>query len=136
MKLLLDTHAFLWWLSDDARLGHRVRRLIAEPGNDVAVSVVVLWEMVVKQRVGKLRFDLEEVLQAVDRGGFALLDISVAHLRALVGLPAHHRDPFDHLLIAQAITEEAVFVSDDRHVPRYAVLAMTCSGVASRLRRP
>jgi PIN domain nuclease of toxin-antitoxin system len=134
VKLLLDTHALLWWLSDDDRLGARVRKVIADPANDVFVSVVVLWEIVVKQRVGKLRADVKDIWEAIDRDGFRLLDISVAHLLTLVGLPTHHRDPFDHLLIAQAITEGATLVSDDRHMPKYAARIIKCTGSASRLR--
>jgi PIN domain nuclease of toxin-antitoxin system len=134
VKLLLDTHALLWWLADDERLTARVRKLIADPGNDVVVSVVVLWEIAVKQRIGKLRLDIEEVADAMERTGFALLDITVAHLRTLVRLPTHHRDPFDHLLVAQAITEKATLLSDDRYIPKYGVRTITCSGSAPRAR--
>lgn len=127
MKLLLDTHALLWWLADDEQLGARARELIEDPGNDVFVSVVSLWEIVVKVRVGKLEASIEEVAAAVQRGGFALLDIGVAHLRQAADLPMHHRDPFDHLLIAQAAVEGATFVSEDRHTPKYPVRFVTCS---------
>ena len=132
MKLLLDTHALLWWLSDDDRLGQRARRRIADPGNDVLVSIVSLWEAVIKQRIGKLRFDFEEIVAAIERGGFVLLDVSVAHLLTLAGLPVHHRDPFDHLLVAQAMVEAATVVSDDENIPKYAVRTLTCSGSISR----
>jgi PIN domain nuclease of toxin-antitoxin system len=131
VKLLLDTHALLWWLADDDRLGTRARALIEDPINDVLVSLASLWEIVVKVRVGKLEADVEEVAAAVDRDGFALLGIGVAHLTALATLPARHRDPFDHLLIAQAIAEDAIFVSDDRHVPDYPVKLAPCSDAVS-----
>lgn len=127
MKLLLDTHALLWWLADDDQLGPQARERIADPGNDVLVSVVSLWEIVVKLRVGKLQADIEEVADAVQREGFALLNISTAHLLTLAGLPMHHRDLFDHLLIAQAIAEDATFVSEDRNTPQYPVRFATCS---------
>ncbi len=127
MRLLLDTHALLWWLADDDRLGPRARGLIGDTANDVSVSVASLWEMLVKLRVGKLETDVGEVAAAVQQGGFALLGIDVAHLQTLAALPAHHRDPFDHLLIAQAIAEDATFVSDDRHVPAYPVRSIPCS---------
>ena len=129
MKLLLDTPALLWWLSDDAQLGQRARESIADPGNDVLVSAVSLWEIVVKVRIGRLEAEIKEISEAVGRQGFTLLHISPAHLLTLAGLPfpAAHRDPFDHLLIAQTITEDAIFVSEDRHVPRYAVPFLTCS---------
>jgi PIN domain nuclease of toxin-antitoxin system len=127
VKLLLDTHTLLWWLADEARIGARAKDMLADPRHDVLVSVVSLWEIVVKQRIGKLEAEVEAIAKAVDQGGFRWLDISVPHLMTLASLPMHHRDPFDHLLIAQAITEGAVFVSEDGHVARYPVQAMTCS---------
>ena len=126
MRALLDTHALLWWLSDDARLGACARALIADPENDVLVSVVSLWEIVVKQRVGKLEADFTAVERAVERGGFTRLGITAAHLRRLATLPMHHRDPFDHLLIAQAMAEDAVLVSGDRDCARYEIRVVAC----------
>ena len=127
MKLLLDTHAVLWWLGDDARLGTRARVLIEDPAHDVFVSVASLWEIVVKRRVGKLDAEIGEVVAAIREGGLAILDIGVAHLAALAALPTHHRDPFDHLLIAQAIAEDATFLSDVRHAAAYPVRLLPCS---------
>lgn len=127
MKLLLDTHTLLWWLADDERLGSRARELIEDPGNDVLLSVVSLWEIVVKVRVGKLHADVEKVAAAARRDGFALLDIGVAHLRKAADLPMHHRDPFDHLPIAQAVVEGATFISEDRHTHKYPVRFVACS---------
>jgi PIN domain nuclease of toxin-antitoxin system len=127
MRLLLDTHAFLWWLADDDRLGPQARELIEDPGNDVLISVVSLWETVVKVRIGKLQADIKEIADAVQPDGFAVLDISTVHLLTLAGLPMHHRDPFDHLLIAQAIAEDATFISEDRNTPHYPVRFATCS---------
>lgn len=127
MRLLLDTHALLWWLSDDDQLGQYVRDLIADPANDVLVSVVSLWEIQVKVRAGKLTADMPGILKEIEAQAFELLPISQAHLVHLGTLPAHHKDPFDHLLIAQAIVEAAIFVSEDRHIPDYAVQVVTCS---------
>jgi PIN domain nuclease of toxin-antitoxin system len=126
VKLLLGTHALIWWLSDDNRIGPRARALIADPGNDLLVSVVSLWEIVVKVRVGKLVADIREIAGACDRGGFVSVDVRPDHLKLLATLPMHHRDPFDHLLIAQAITEDAAFVTDDHHAARYPVRAIAC----------
>jgi PIN domain nuclease of toxin-antitoxin system len=128
MKFLLDTHALLWWLADDRRLGRQARELVADPGNDVLVSMVSLWEIAVKTRIGKLQADIGEIIGAVQQEGFTLLDIGTPHLLTLAGLPMHHRDPFDHLLIAQAITENATFMSGDRNAARYPVRMVTCSG--------
>ena len=131
MRLLLDTHALLWWLADDDQLGSQARKLIEDPGNDVLVSVVSLWEIVVKVRVGKLEADIGEVVDTIPREGFALLDISMAHLLALARLPMHHRDPFDHLLMAQAIEEDATFISADRNASRYPIRLITCADAPS-----
>lgn len=131
MKLLLDTHALLWWLTDDGQLRGQARDLVEDPGNDVLISMVSLWEIAVKTRVGKLEADIRQILDAVQHEGFTLLDIGMAHLVTLAELPMHHRDPFDHLLIAQAITEDATFISEDRNAVRYPVRMLTCSGTTS-----
>ncbi|MBV8911775.1 MAG: type II toxin-antitoxin system VapC family toxin [Acetobacteraceae bacterium] len=131
MKLLLDTHVLLWWLSDDARLGLQVRELIADPANDVLVSTGSLWEIVVKMRIGKLDADIAEICRAVQAGGFTLTNIGVVHLQTLAELPTHHRDPFDHLLIAQAISEDAALVSADETLGRYPVRLLTCADQAA-----
>lgn len=129
MKLLLDTHALLWWLGDDDNLGSQARALIADPDNAVLVSTASLWEIVVKVRIGKLQAAITEIEAAIARDDFVRLDIRPAHLAVLTRLPRHpdHRDPFDHLLVAQAISEDALFVSEDRHASRYPVRTTTCS---------
>ncbi|MBW9075041.1 MULTISPECIES: type II toxin-antitoxin system VapC family toxin [Agrobacterium] len=127
MRLLLDTHALLWWLNDDAKLGSHARGLIGDPENDVLVSVVSLWEITVKLRIGKLDADIEEILAVLPDQGFDRLEITDAHLVALAALPLHHRDPFDHLLMAQAAAEGAHFVSQDRNVALYGIPFVTCS---------
>ncbi len=131
MKFLLDTHALLWWLSDDAALGAKARDIIADPANDILVSVVSLWEIVVKVRVGKLQADIKDISAAVETEGFELLGISPGHLLRLAKLPRHHKDPFDHLLIAQAVTEGATFVSEDQHISKYAVSLLNCTDAPS-----
>lgn len=121
MRLLLDTHALLWWLSDDAALGAKARALIADPANDVLISVASLWEIVVKVRIGKLVANIAAVGAAAQAEGFVTLDIRPPHLATLTALPSHHRDPFDHLLLAQAQAEGLAFVSADRNAPLYQV---------------
>ena len=129
MRLLLDTHALLWALGGDPRLGDPVRVVIADPANDVWVSVVSLLEITVKLRIGKLRADVDEVTRALAPAGFRLLDLRPAHLIQMTRLPFYpdHRDPFDHALIAQAIAEDTTFVSDDRNATRYPVQRLACS---------
>jgi PIN domain nuclease of toxin-antitoxin system len=129
MKLLLDTHALLWFLSADPRLGAETAILITEPANDIFVSIASLWEITIKSRIGKLQADVELVTNAVAAAGLTLLDLKPAHLVEQQRLPifADHRDPFDHLLIAQSIAERLTFVSDDRHATRYGVDLVRCS---------
>lgn len=133
MRLLLDTHALLWWLSDGDELGQQARAIIADPGNDVLVSVASLWEIVVKVRIGKLQADIAEIEAAIVRDAFVRLDIRPFHLAQLGVLPKYpdHRDPFDHLLLAQALGENAAFVSEDRQVARYPIRIITCSDPAT-----
>ncbi|MDE2005378.1 MAG: type II toxin-antitoxin system VapC family toxin [Rhodospirillales bacterium] len=127
MRYLLDTHALLWWLGDDTRIGPGARAAIADPGNQILVSIASLWEIVVKQRIGKLEADIGAVLRAVERDGFTMLEIAPAALRRLASLPAHHRDPFDHLLIAQAIAARARFLTADRRAALYPVDCVSCA---------
>jgi PIN domain nuclease of toxin-antitoxin system len=136
VKLLLDTHALLWWLSDDPRLGAAARDRIMDPANDILISVISLWEILVKVRAGKLDARIEEILEEMQAQGFALLQIAPTHLMALAALPMHHRDSFDHLLIAQAIADKATFLSDDGYTPRYPVSCLSCSGTPSGLAPP
>jgi PIN domain nuclease of toxin-antitoxin system len=126
LKFLLDTHALLWWLADDKRLGSHARRLIEDPANNVIVSMVSLWEIAVKVRIGKLSADVGEIADAIERGGFILIGVERSHLKILAGLPTHHRDPFDHLLIAQAIDQNSTFISDDGHAKYYPVPSISC----------
>lgn len=129
MRLLLDTHALLWWLNDDGALGPQARDLIADPANEILVSTVSFWEIVVKARIGKLEADVAAVATAAVEGGLSRLDLTVEHLLALDRLPVDptHRDPFDHLLIAQAIAEKAIFLSQDRRVSLYPVRTLPCA---------
>ncbi len=131
MKLLLDTHSLIWWLDDNPALSRSVTELISDPSNDVLVSVVSLWEIVIKVRVGKLRLDINTVVADIESQGFGSLGIRPAHLAALTSLPKHHRDPFDHLLIAQALVEGATFVSDDHYLHLYPIRSLACSAMPS-----
>ncbi len=127
MKLLLDTHVLLWWIGDDPRIGPHSQSLLRDRSNHVLVSVVSLWEIAIKAQVGKLVADVREILGGLEQDGFDGLGVTVDHLAALIGLPRHHKDPFDHLLIAQAITENATLMSEDRWMPSYPVPIASCS---------
>ena len=120
--LLLDTQAFLWWVSDDARLTARARRAIARDA--CVVSVASCWEMSIKASLGKLTVDgsMEKFIGGqLAANGFTLLPIALEHTSAAATLPFHHRDPFDRLLAAQAIAEELRVVSSDAVFERYGV---------------
>ena len=120
MNLLLDTHAVLWWLNDDPTLADSARSAIADPENTVFLSAVAVWEIRIKQSIGKLDLpdDFEEVLEGQP---FAELPITVAHTHAIAELPTIHRDPFDRMLVAQAMVEEMTIVTRDAAIADYGV---------------
>jgi PIN domain nuclease of toxin-antitoxin system len=124
VRLLLDTHAWLWWVQDAPRLSRPARRAIANPANQCWLSMASAWEMALKISNGKLRIegDLEHFLPArLAENGFALLPIDVRHVARTLSLPLHHRDPFDRLLIAQASVEGLAVVSVDSVFAKYDV---------------
>ena len=119
MRLLLDTHVLLWWREASDRIGGDVRRSIAA-ADDVLVSSASAWEVSIKVALGKLRIPgpLED---AVIDSGFDALPITFAHAAAVTGLAAHHADPFDRMLIAQAVVERLTIVTHDRRFAPYGV---------------
>lgn len=123
MKALLDTHALLWWLSDDPSLPARARRAIAGTDNEILVSPVSPWEMAIKNKQGKL--DIQDLLdrlpQEIEEEGFLVLPISIEHGLRAGALPEHHRDPFDRMLIAQAQAEHLPIVSNDTVFDSYGI---------------
>jgi PIN domain nuclease of toxin-antitoxin system len=120
VRLLLDTHAFVWW--DNARLPKAVVRRI-QRAEDVLVSAVTAWEIAIKSSLGKMTAS-GSVAEAIDDYGFTALPILVAHGDAVRALPALHRDPFDRMLVAQAIVEDLVIVSADEELRRYKVAVL------------
>ncbi|RVT41736.1 type II toxin-antitoxin system VapC family toxin [Sphingobium algorifonticola] len=126
MKLLLDTHVLLWWLKDDLRLGRKARAVIADPKVHVMASIASPWEMSVKHRIGKPAERGGDMLEWLVGQGVEILPVRAADLRALEALPLLHRDPFDHLIVAQAQTENARIMTDDGLILRYGV---PCIGI-------
>ena len=119
-RLLLDTQAFLWWLSDDPALGAEARQIMSEPRNQVLVSAASIWEISIKQAKGMLEAPADlEVL--VEDEGFTKLPISLFHGQQAGKLPEIHRDPFDRMLIAQAQAEGLELVTADGIIPQYGV---------------
>lgn len=122
MNLLLDSHAFLWWLQDSRRLSRKARRAIAAPTSQVFVSAVSIWEIAIKLSIGKLRWREGVALDdSIASCGFAELPVSVRHAAGVRNLPGHHADPFDRLLISQALVEELRVVTADEVFTRYAI---------------
>ncbi len=120
MRLLLDTHAALWWLLDDRRIGPAARRRLIDGANEVLLSAVSVWEVAIKRALGKITAPETWADTALGLGARPL-PISLEHAAAVADLPSHHRDPFDRLLIAQATLEGAVIVTHDEAMRAYAV---------------
>ena len=124
MKLLLDTHTFIWWTGVPERLSERVANLLAQEDNDLLLSVASVWEMQIKIQSGKLSLDLplrELVLSQQQTNNLQLLSITVADVWVLESLPVPHRDPFDRIIIAQAIAHELPIFSVDAVFDAYPV---------------
>lgn len=123
MRLLLDTHILLWWVTGDRKLSKSLRQRIISAENDVSVSAATFWEIAIKTQLGRLDIDLEELREAVHADGFSELPVQIAHTLRLEALPDHHRDPFDRLLIAQSIVEGQRLVTTDEVILAYAGVA-------------
>lgn len=124
MKLILDTHAFLWWAGEPERLSARVVEACEDRGNDLLLSVISILEIRLKLDAGKLEIDLplEDMVRAHERADrLTLLPVLASHVYAMRELPRIHRDPFDRLLVAQVVVEEASIATSDEEVGRYPV---------------
>ncbi|MCA1618042.1 MAG: type II toxin-antitoxin system VapC family toxin [Acidobacteria bacterium] len=124
MKLLLDTHTFIWWAGSSTKLPRNVRARCEDPANVLLFSVVSAWEMQIKIQLGKLKVSLPlGDLIAYHRriNHMQILPAELEHVLALDSLPAHHKDPFDRLLIAQAMVEDIFLVSGDPEFSSYPV---------------
>jgi len=121
MRLLLDTHVYLWWLSDDPGLSSRAKSMIAGAA-EVYVSSASVWEASIKAGIGKLDVDIDELVMQIEANGFLELPIRAKHAAAIRLLPALHNDPFDRLLIAQAMCEPLRFVTHDSKLKGYSEL--------------
>ena len=124
MRLILDTHAFLWWITDDPRLSPRARQVMGNAHNELFLSVASAWEIAIKTRLGRL--SLEEradrfVPDQLSRNGISSLPIEMSHALYTTRLPDIHRDPFDRLIIAQSVLERLPVVTKDSVIARYKV---------------
>jgi PIN domain nuclease of toxin-antitoxin system len=121
VQLLLDTHIFLWLVNGNPRLNAKAKALI-NSADAVFVSSATMWEMAIKIQVGKLRADLDELLEQLQANGFQELPVYARHAKELIKLPRHHSDPFDRLLVAQAISETIRLLTADPHLKAYSDL--------------
>jgi len=124
VKLLLDTHAFIWWTSAPEKLSERALLACQNRDNELVLSVASVWEMQIKLQLGKLKLKsaLDSLIEIQQRANdLQILPVELLHVLALSDLPHYHKDPFDRLLIAQAATEDAFLVSADPAFSRYSV---------------
>ncbi len=124
MRLLLDTHAFLWWVTDTPRISAPAHEAIANPGNDILISPVSGWEISIKAALGRLQLPgppPEFIPEQLRRNDFGVLPVSMQHALEVSQLPLHHQDPFDRLLIAQARSDGIPVVSGDAAFGAYDV---------------
>lgn len=124
MRVLLDTHAFLWLIGDLPNLSKKAKKIFIEKENEVLLSVASIWEMGIKVSLGKLKLSqpFNKIIPSqLYQNGISQLDIQFRHINEVVNLPFHHRDPFDRLIISQAIVEDIPIVSNDAHFDLYDV---------------
>ncbi len=124
MRVLIDTHVFIWWTSDVKKLSSRVCDLLLDPSTEAILSMVSIWEMQIKVSLGKLQFRTalsELVDDEINRNRIELLPLSLSHIYALSNLPNHHRDLFDRILIAQSMDEDLQILSIDEKFDAYGV---------------
>ena len=121
MAYLLDTHIFLWWAEDSSQLSRGIRCLLADPGNVIHISAASAWEISVKRALSRIQIRDDEVRFAIAENGFRTLTITIDHALRAGALPAHHRDPFDRMLIAQALLADLTLITADRSLSAYEV---------------
>lgn len=119
-RVLVDTHALLWWLADDPALSRTARDALADPSNDALVSTASVWEIAIKRALGTLAAP-DDLPERVIEEGFTWLSVDAAHAWQVRELPTHHRDPFDRMLVAQALVERLPIITADRRFAGYGV---------------
>lgn len=122
MDILLDTHTFIWFFNGDDKLSSKAKKLIEDSKFNKFVSIVSLWEIAIKIGLGKLTFDgnTSEIADLILKNGFQILPISVDHIVTYETLELIHRDPFDRILVAQAIIEKMTIITKDENIQKYS----------------
>ncbi len=124
MRLLLDSHVFLWWLAADSRLRAGARKAVADPSGIVHVSAATVWELSIKATLGKLDLGDADLLEQIEENDFVELPMTARHALAAAALPRHHDDPFDRMLIAQASLEGLTILTRDQAFRAYEVAVL------------
>jgi PIN domain nuclease of toxin-antitoxin system len=119
MRVLLDTHILLWWLTDDRRLPKEAEKIIKDGDNEVYVSAASIWEVAIKTALGQIKADPFAIQEAIAPSGFLELPITGAHAAQVSRLPQHHRDPFDRMLVAQSLVEPMRLLTTDKLLAHY-----------------
>jgi len=124
VKVLLDTHALLWWLAEDETLSIKARQVIASPKTTVYVSAASAWEIAIKKAIGKLQAP-DDLVAALSANRFQHLPVTIEHALYAGALPRHHDDPFDRMLVAQALLEKLTIITRDKSIPAYNPAVIT-----------
>ena len=120
MKFLLDTHTLLWTIFEPDKLSLEAQKIIEDQDNIICVSLISLWEVSIKQNIGRLDIP-EDFFQIVNTGGFEILPLTMNQIKKYRTLPLHHRDPFDRMLIVQAKQQKLIFITRDSEISKYDV---------------
>jgi len=123
MRILLDTHTFIWFAEDDSQLPRTVKEIIEIPSNEVFLSIASVWEIAIKMQLGKLNLSksIGEIIESTSENGFELLPILPDHIIQLTSLDFHHRDPFDRIIIAQSLNEKLSIAGKDKAFDNYGI---------------
>jgi PIN domain nuclease of toxin-antitoxin system len=126
MNYLLDTHTLIWFLNGDERLSGKAKEAIENPDNEKFVSIASVWELAIKTSLGKFKFEkgFRKFLELIENNGFAILHISFDHALTLSSLEFIHRDPFDRLIISQAITNMLTILTRDEYIAKYKIVTL------------
>lgn len=124
MRILLDTHLMLWWLTSDRRLPKQAERLITDSDNEVYVSAASVWEIAIKSALGRIEGDVTEIEASLEPSGLVQLPINGKHAVQVSKLPLYHQDPFDRMLVAQSLVEPMRLLTHDRILERYGEMVI------------
>ena len=123
MRVLLDTHIYLWFVQDEARLSRRAYQIIQD-ADEVFVSAATIWEIAIKGALGKIQADVDALVAALEKNGFTELPVRMAHALQTRTLPLFHRDPFDRMLVSQAMVGQLQLLTADRRLHEYSPLVI------------